>query len=1034
MNEWENPELVGYGREAPRCTTFPYLNPATGEWEYPEDAIALSGRWKFHWSPSPGERPVGFFRPGYDVSGWDDIEVPGNWQYAGYDHPIYLDVKYPFENNPPYIQSHFNPVGSYRKEFELPRGWEGNPVFIHFAGVNSAFYVWVNGSRVGFSQGSHMPAEFDITPYVRAGKNLVAVEVYRWCAGSYLEDQDMWRLAGIFRDVFVYSLPPVAIWDFSVSCDLDGEYRDAVLRIDAAVRNMLGKASGDWCCDVKVVDPEQMGSGLSQGAGVIASSGARLASISPRELRQVRVEIDVPNPRKWTAETPELYVVEICLRDGSGNAVHRARCNFGFRKVEVCDARLLVNGVPVKLKGVNRHEFHTDHGQAVPVDVMLEDVRLMKKHNINAVRTAHYPSDTRWMDICDLYGLWVIDEADIESHGVPCKPGITLAARPEWRHAHLDRVERMVVRDRNHPSVIIWSLGNEACAGPNFEAASRWIRAYDPSRPVHYEGAWDVEYVDVESRMYRPISFLLEYVRRKPDKPLILCEYAHAMGNSVGNLKDYWDVIDAHPCLAGAFIWEWADHGIRRHDEKGCEYWAYGGDFGDEPNDGNFCCDGIVLPDRTPEPEILEVKKVYQQIKVEPVDLASGKVRIRNKHAFADLGFVKAVWKLECDGEAVDGGELVLPPLEAGSEAVMSVPFEIPGVEPGAEYWLTIEFLLAQHLRWADAGHVVAWDQFKVEVPVAPAKKRLCLCEMPTVEIDEKDSSLVLRGPNFEVSLCKETGLITSFSANGAGFLAKPLAPNFWRVPIDNDIGNGMPERCAEWRHAGRDHLVTGACWERLSDSAVAVYVEGTLPAGDSHYSTVYTVYGTGDVVVDNTFALDESMPEVPRIGMEMQMPPEFVNAAWYGRGPHENYWDRKTGAAVSLWRLPVSELGHPYARPQETGNRCDVRWAAFTRDDGVGLAILGMPAFDMSAWDCDPRELEEARHVNELARGHIITVNIDYKQMGVGGDNSWGARPHPEYTLYPMTYSYSFRLRPCGPGFGDPRRFARLRMPGQNG
>ena len=1036
MNEWENPELVGYGIERPRCTTIPYLNPLTEQWEDPDGIVSLSGTWKFQWSPAPSRRPSDFFKLDYDASGWDDMEVPANWQFHGYDAPVYTNVTYPFENNPPYIQSHFNPVGSYRKEFELPKDWAEKPVFIHFAGVSSAFYVWINGSKVGFSQGSRMPAEFEITPYVHAGANVVAVEVYRWSAGSYLEDQDMWRLSGIFRDVFVYSLPPVAIWDFSVTCELDDHYQDALVHIGAYIRNMSGTASEQWSLEAAIIDPKAEGPGSSGERGrLVASASAQAISVPRGQSEQVRVEMNVENPRKWTAETPELYVVELGLRDESGKVVDSARCNFGFRKVEIRDAQLLVNGIPIKLKGVNRHEFHTDYGQAVPVDVMLEDVRIMKQHNINAVRTAHYPNDTRWLDICDLYGLWVIDEADIESHGVAWwDPDVTLAERPQWRHAHLDRVQRMVGRDRNHPSVIMWSLGNEAGAGSNFEAASEWVHEHDPSRPVHYEGAWNAEYVDIESRMYMPISFLTEYAARGPQKPLILCEYAHAMGNSIGNLQDYWDVIDAYPCLAGAFIWEWADHGIRRLDDEGREYWAYGGDFGDQPNDGNFCCDGIVLPDRTPEPEIFEVKKVYQQIAVEPVDLASGKVRVRNKHAFADLGFVRAVWRLSCDGRTVDSGELAIPTVEAGLAAVVDVPYRVPQVEPGAEYWLTVEFSLAGDHRWADAGHVVAWDQFKI--PAAPAApiipgRRKSFYEMPKVFIDERESSFVVRGRNFGISLCKETGVISSFSADGVQLMASPLAPNFWRVPIDNDIGNGMPERCGVWRHAGRDRTVTALGWERLADSAVAIYVEGLISAGDSHYSTVYIAHGTGDVVVRNTLALDECMPEVPRIGMKMEMSPDFRDVVWYGRGPHENYWDRKTGAPVGLYRLPVAKLGHPYARPQETGNRCDVRWAAFRRADGVGLAIIGMPTFDMSAWDCAMGELEMARHVHELRRGQVITVNIDYKQMGVGGDDSWGARPHPEYTLYPKAYTYSFRLRPCGPGFGDPSQWARIRVPG---
>ena len=1026
-NEWENPELTGYGLEEPRCATVPYLDPTAGEWCYPEHFVMLSGKWKFHWSANPGVRPAHFFRADYDVSGWPEIAVPGNWQFQGYDIPIYTDVTYPFENTPPVIQAHFNPVGSYRRDFELPADWAGRPVFLHFAGVNSAFYVWVNGSKVGFNQGTHMPAEFEIGALMHPGTNSVAVEVYRWCAGSYLEDQDMWRLAGIFRDVFVYSPPSVHIRDFSVACDLSADYTDAVMRVRAEVRNLSQRASGPLSLTASLIDPDEVRRRHTWSAPVesIGQSGSSFVEISA----------EVVNPRKWTAETPELYTVLLELVDEHGVCIHSARCNAGFRAVEVRGGQLLVNGVAVKLKGVNRHEFHPDLGQAVPVDAMLEDVRLMKQHNINAVRTAHYPNDTRWLDICDLYGLYVIDEADIESHGVPCTPGVTPAGRPEWRAAHLDRTKRMVIRDKNHPSVIIWSLGNEACDGPNFQAAADWIHAVDPSRPVHYEPAWNAPYVDVESRMYKDIAFLQDYARRGPTKPLVLCEYAHAMGNSVGNLQDYWDVIDAHPCLAGAFIWEWADHGIRRTAPDGQEYWAYGGDFGDVPNDGNFCCDGLVLPDRTPHPAMAEVHKVYQHILVEPVDLPTGRVRVQNRYSFVGLGFLTPTWRLSCNGQPVQQGELPPPALDPGKSTELAIPFDLALAPAGAECHLTVGFALREATRWAEAGHVVAWEQFPVDTGVTAPGAALAPSSMPELDLVETDGAVILGGASkagpFEIVIGRQSGAIESFTVDGIQLITSALAPNYWRVPIDNDVGNKMPARCGVWRRAGRDRRLLCLAVERLGPSAVVVYTHGQLPVGHSRYSIVYAVFGTGDVVITHSLLPAGRLPEIPRIGMQMDMPGTFCTTTWYGRGPHENYWDRKTGARFGVYSMPTADLAHPYCRPQETGNRCDVRWAMFAGPDGTGLLAMGMPTIEFSAWPCTMVDLESAKHIHEVPRRECFTVNLDYRQMGVGGDNSWGAKPHPEYTLYPMPYTYSFRIRPYAPTMGDPIAIAALRLPG---
>jgi beta-galactosidase len=1068
-NDWENPEMIGRGKTAPHCTLMPYegtKSALVGTRDVSKFYKSLNGKWKFDFVGKPADRPKNFYEPRYNVKDWNDINVPSNWQMQGYDIPIYVNVGFPFSadrsSDPPHIPHDNNPVGSYRTEFTVPAQWKGREVFLHFDGVNSAFYLWINGRKAGYSQDSMTAAEFNITKYLRAGKNVLAAEVYRWCDGSYLEDQDTWRLSGIYRDVYLFSTLKVHIQDFFVRCDLDEQYKDAKLKVTAQVHNYADKVAGNCSVEVSLLDLQ------GRCIGVKPLMSGTTGTIPAGIESAVEMQADVAEPLKWTAETPNLYVVMLTLKDSSGEIIEVERCNFGFRKVELKSGQVLINGKAVRFKGVDRHEFDPDHGQAIPFWRMVQDIELLKQNNINAVRTSHYANDPKWYDLCDRYGIYLVNECNLESHGVRTRLPASL---PEWRNACVSRMAGIVNRDRNHPSVIIWSLGNEAGFGENFRAMAAYARSADPTRLVQYAEAGLDPVTDIYCPMYRRIEELIEYGEKEQNRPLIMCEYAYSRGNATGNLQDYWDVIEKYKYLQGGFIWDWVDKGLRKYDCEGRMFWAYGGDYGPSgtPSDGSMVCNGIVRPDRSPEPELFEVRKVYQYIKAEAVDLAKGKIRIRNKYDFLSLDFVDALWQVAVDDEVVQEGTLPKMPLGAGQEQEITIPLQKPTLKPGAESWLKINFALSQDALWAERGYVVAWDQFKLPfegppVPVADVESMPELKFKKTrgnITVTGKDFSLIVGtknfyGRNFE-------GAIKSFKVNGKELVSAPLIPNFWRVPLDNDFDmqwdeyfvegiSGMPRRQGIWRQAGQNRWVTLVKAEQIRPQVVRITAKSILPVGQAKFRTVnvgyhgntdiapvgvpnyrniYTIYGSGDVIVEASFDPgDMNLPDLPRFGMQMGIPGEFNTMTWYGRGPQENYQDRKTGAAVGVYSGQVEELIHDYVRPQENGNREDVRWMALTNKEGFGLLAVGEPYLSVSAWPYMMMDLERARHINELPRRNTITVNLDYKQMGVGGDDGWGARPHAQYRLECKPYSYRFRLRPYTPTMGKMQDVARVAFP----
>ncbi|MFI0259707.1 glycoside hydrolase family 2 TIM barrel-domain containing protein [Streptomyces sp. NPDC017056] len=1020
--EWDAaPRIFQVNREPARARLVPYGDTGsalTGRFTESPYYRSLNGSWRFHWSKNPDERPRHFFAPRYDDSAWGRITVPSNWEIEGYPEPIYLNVKYPWigyeDPRPPHVPHGFNPVGSYRRTFTVPGSWDGRHTLLSFQGVKSAFFVWVNGERVGYSEDSYTPAEFDITERLRPGTNVLAVEVYRWSDGSWLEDQDMIDLSGIFRDVYLYSIAPVHLQDLHVRTTLDAAHRDAELTVAATVRNRGAAAAGEHRLRAELYDGRGRPALPSPLTATVRFTGGPDATVAPTAT--------VRAPDLWSAETPHLYTLVLTLTDPAGRTVDVQGTRIGFRSVTYGPGQLTVNGRPVVFRGVNRHETDPDHGQAVPEERMLQDIRIMKQHNINAVRTSHYPGDPRWLDLCDEYGLYVVGEANLETHGVrDWLPG----SLPAWTGACLDRMRSMVERDKNHPSVVVWSLGNEAGRGLTFRAMADWTRRRDPSRPVHYEGMNAV--ADIESRMYSTPEEVERYGKSGNPKPFILCEYAHSMGNSTGNFQEYWDVFERYPNLHGGFIWDFVDQAIRLPvpgDPKRT-YLSYGGDWHPGyPTDWNFSCNGIVSADRVLHPAIHEVKKVYQAIRTAAADLAAGTVRITNRQLFLGLDAYELRWEVTRDGERVQHGTLPAPEAAPGQDATVRIPFSRPErPEPGAEYWLNLSFVLRHATSWADAGHSVAAEQLALPWR-APAPAEPSAAGLPPLDLAESDRAVTVRGRGLELVLDKATGTLSAYRHRGRALLTGGPVPNFWRGPTDNDIGRGAQKSLRTWREAGAKRTVTGVRATRTSASEVTVEVTATLPTAPaaSRWDTVFTVRGDGEVRVRHTLTPGAGLPDLPLVGALLTVPAGLETFAWYGRGPHENYWDRRTSAFVGRYRSSVDAQLGPYVRPQQTGNVTDVRSASLTGRDGAGLAVSaepgdGAPLLELSALHYTPFDLESERHEHpyELKRRAETALGVNHRQTGVGGNDSWGAPPLDKYLLRAdRPYSYAYRLRPA--------------------
>jgi beta-galactosidase len=1025
--EWDNPAVLDIGTDRPRAFLQRFPSSSDARSGRPSSSIlSLNGRWKFHYSDGPARRPASFFTDAYDDSSWAAIDVPSNWETQGFGMPIYVNAGYAFayDRDAPRPPATDNPVGSYRRTFDLPDAWAGRRVFLRFGGVDSAFYVWVNGERAGYSEDSRTPSEFDVTRLVRPGRNLIAVEVYRWSDGSFLEDQDMFRLSGIFRDVTLWSAGPAFISDVEVSTDLDAAYRDATLAVAVRVRS---HADAGQRLPVRIE--------LLDAAGrVVATARATVTTTAGDSA--VRLQSRVANPLKWTAETPNLYTLVVTLENGRGSVLEAVPVRVGFRELEIRGGQLLVNGRAVLFKGVNRHEHSPDTGHAVDRALMIRDIELMKQHNVNAVRTSHYPNVEEWYALADEYGLYVIDEANIECHGFGTNVRNRLSNDEAWRAAYVARVEAMVERDKNHPSIVMWSLGNECGDGTNIAAAYAWTKQRDPSRPVHYEGASSHggSSSDINSFMYATPERVSDRMKARPDAPLILCEYTHAMGNSNGGLQEYWDIFYGGGNAQGAFVWDWVDQGIRqpvpaefRTSSSRQSFLAYGGWWENrvgQRTDGNFCMNGLVDADRVPRPGLRAIKHVYRYVHARPVDLAAGRIAVKNWFDFAALDEgIAGTWSVTEEGRTLASGSL--PPLRLAPREEREIAIDIPdGARPNAERerWLTVRFTTTRDQPWAKAGHEVAWEQWPLGAPT-PASAP----ERPPAPLAMAPSGNLVRfsGPEFALVFDRLNGVITSYAFRNVQLLQRGPLPDFWRAVTDNDWGAWKSVGTAArtdpaldimvWRRAAQ-WRVTSVDVKRIDEQRAQVDVRADLPAVGARYSTHYEIHGNGDVVVRASYEPgSQPLAMMPRFGTELIVAPGLDRIEWYGRGPSETYSDRQF-EPIGVYSSTVAEQWVDYSRPQENGNKTDVRWVSLTNAAGVGVMAIGEQPLSVGARHASKDDMERVEYSFQLPRRAEVFLNLDLAQMGVGGNDSWSrnAYPRDKYRLpADRPYAYGYRLRP---------------------
>ncbi|MFB6341326.1 glycoside hydrolase family 2 TIM barrel-domain containing protein [Saccharicrinis sp. FJH62] len=1018
QNDWENPDVISINAEKAHATFLAYPNSDLSQKDCPSlnpDYINLNGTWKFSFADRIADSPEDFYQENYDVSKWDDIPVPGNWEIFGYGFANYVNAGYPFPKNPPFIDKNYNPTGSYVRVFDIPEDWDRKEIFLTFGAVSSAYYVWINGEKVGYAQDSKLPSEFRITDYVKPGKNKLAVKVFKWSDGSYLEDQDFWRLAGIQRNVYLTARPQVYIRDFFAKPGLDAQYTNGIFFLDVDVDNLQRRSAYRYKLSYEVKDAN----------GISVLEGEKDVTVKRKQSITTTFNGTVKNVKQWSAEIPNLYTLNIVLKNPKSEVLEAVSTKIGFRTSEIKGGQLLVNGKPILLKGVNRHEHDMVYGHVVDKETMIKDIQLMKENNFNAVRTSHYPNDPLWYKLCDKYGIYLYDEADLETHGFGYDPKYTLATKPEWEKAHIARNINMVERDKNHPSVIVWSMGNEAGTGMNFLNAYKAIKKRDMSRPVHYERAekqTDIKerHTDIHGDMYAGIRYVKErYTGNDPERPFIWCEYSHAMGNSNGNFQEYWDLVESEPQIQGGFIWDWVDQGIVKKTATGETFFGYGGDFEPEgtKNDGNFCLNGVVNPDRIPHPALHEIKKVYQNIGFKAVNLKQGEIEITNKFFFTSLAPFVYHWELKGNGKLVLQGNLAGLNIRPQESRTVNLNLSNFKPEPGVEYFLTIEAMTGQTSDLIPLIHTVATEQFRYPEYIEPKPVERPMRKL-TITTDDKKISVA--GLDFSVGFCRTHGVISSYIVNQTQLVKEPLEPDFWRAPTDNDFGNRMPRRCKIWKDVTTDLKATDVYSKQVSDDEVIVYAHFQLDSIDGFIHMEYDIKGDGSVHVSYAFkARKEKLPEIPRIGMTMQLPAEFDNLSYFGRGPWENYVDRNTAAFVDLYHSKVADQYWPYIRPQENGYKTDTRWVKLINHDGIGLCIkgdepIGFSALNNTVEDFDAGMRKAQRHTTDIKPRDLVELRIDKFQMGVGGDNSWGAKPHPQYMRYAgEQYEYGFTIYP---------------------
>lgn len=1005
---WENPKILQENREEARASYIPY-----GDMESAQSGKrgrspwyqTLNGSWKFSYRPRAKDVDAEWAGERYDTSNWDDLLVPSCWQVQGYDQLQYTNVNYPFPYDPPHVPDD-NPAGLYVREFRIGPEWSGKDTYVMFEGVNACFYLWINGTYVGYSQGSRIPAEFNIAPHVRQGSNKIAVMVLKWCDGSYLEDQDQWRYTGIFRDVYLLARDKAHVRDVFCRTELAEDLKSARLKVEL---DTTGTAS----VVVLLTD----------------SSGRELAKQRADVDGKHAFDLELDSPRLWNAEHPYLYEVYI----SSGKEVMRFKV--GFRHVEIKDGVFRINGQDIKLKGVNRHDSHPELGQTIPLRHMIEDLKLMKRHNVNTIRTSHYPNDPRFLDLCDEFGFYVIDEADLESHGdfalhYGTKDNHSFPRNPEWKEAFLDRQIRMVERDKNHASVIIWSLGNESYYGPNHVAMAEWTHARDQSRLVHYESAahdpeheFDQSCLDMESRMYMSVPDLEAYAKDdSKQKPMFLCEYSHAMGNGPGDLKDYWEVMYAYPKLMGGCVWEWVDHGIQTYTEDGRPFYGYGGDFGEKPHDGNFCIDGLVSPDRKPNIGLLELKEIYAPVAIEAIDAAKGRFNITNRYDFSTLGKLAIRYRLKAEGSLLQQGELVVPELAPHASAEVTVDLNIPDSVAAA---VDLEFtvVLNEDEVWAEAGYELASAQFEVKSRTASmastaAGQGGAFAPSRTVQTAEEGRLLIVEGFDFKHTFDLSLGTFTEITKQGVNMLAAPVHFEVWRAPTDNDRN----EKHA-WMNAGLDRAVTkvyGVSWEQLSSDQLTIKVNYSL-GGYSIRNILkgtaeWSVFTDGSIALRTDVEVRETIDFLPRFGLQLIMPKGNEAVTYYGLGPHESYVDKRLSVKRDVYHTSVDRMHTDYIMPQENGSRFNTEWAVVSNPLGMGLRFTAPDSFSFNASHYTPGDLTKARHNVELVRRDETIVHLDYKMSGVGS-NSCGPRLMETYQLNEKSFTFAVKIQPV---FGE--------------
>lgn len=1020
--ELENPAIQGINKELPRASFVSYASKELAmksSREASERYASLNGTWKFKFVTGVSKRIANFAAQNADLTGWGEIPVPSNMEMQGYGIPIYTNVGYEFypawNFKPPYVNDlELNNIGYYRRDFDVPQSWDGQQVFVHFASIKSVGFVWVNGQKVGMSKDSKTPQEFDITKYIKPGKNTIAVEVFRWSDAGYLECQDFWRLSGIPREVYVYAQPKVRLRDFFAEAKLDESYTNGVFNLDVELKKHTTTAKASQSVTYEIVDD----------AGKSVATETKTVELTD-SIGNLNFKTIVPAVKAWSAEMPNLYSLVLTIKDASGKTTEATSVKIGFRTSEIKNGQFWVNGKPVYLKGVNLHEFHQTTGQVVSEADVILDLQRMKELNVNAIRTCHYPQPAFFYELTDKYGFYVVNEANIESHGMGYDraKGKSLANNLDWTEAHLFRTRNMFERDKNHPSVVIWSLGNEAGNGYNFYQTYLFIRSRDKMRPIQYEQGGHEWNTDIVCPMYAKPQHIEHYAKTYFDRPLILCEYEHTMGNSAGNIKDYWDIIEKYPQLQGGFIWDWVDQGLANENEKG-KFWAYGGDYGPEgtPSDGNFLINGVVFPDRSVKPHSLEVKHVYQNIGFMAENLALGQIKVINKFFFTNLSKYDFSYEISANGKVVKTAKL--PVLDIAPEQSKIITIDLKGIsaKPGFEYFVTLFAKTKTTENLLPVGWAIASEQIKL--PIEAPKPSFDLAKAGKVSYTE-GNTIAISGKGFSLAIDSKTGIITSYKFNENELLLNGMGPRpaFWRGTTDNDYGWRMPRVARLWKKTSEQTPVAASVKASQLGNAIQVEVVYQLDSVLSTLKTVYTVMGNGAVKVDNKLVTTGAdVPVIPRFGMKMHLPKAYSQVEYLGRGPWENYSDRNSSTFVSHYKTTVDELYVPYIRPQENGHRTDVRWLSLAKADGSGLLVVADKLIEFNAlhntvedFDAGPNKDKNLKHANDIKPRDLVELHIDYRMIGVGGDDSWGAWPHEPYLVRPNAegLNYSFTLVP---------------------